>query len=92
MVLEFASIYESTRCCGPNENVDPIDARERELDGDGRRGIGKGPNGLGAGGVEVIVRHSVFGTRVGDQQQINLDAWIRQFSSLPVQIPLATRD
>lgn len=55
IVLEFASRYESTKCCGPKEKVEPIDARERELDGEGRRGIGRpSPKGFGSGGVEAI--------------------------------------
>jgi hypothetical protein len=35
--------------------VDPIDPLERELDGEGRRGIENNPKGLEGGGVEVIV-------------------------------------
>ncbi len=56
IVLELPPIYESTRCCGPKENVEPIEARERELDGEGRRGIGNpSAKGFEGGGVEAIV-------------------------------------
>lgn len=36
--------------------MDPIDPLERELDGEGRRGIENTPNGFEGGGVEVIMR------------------------------------
>jgi hypothetical protein len=53
-VLEFASRYESTRCCGPKENEDPIDPRWRETVGDGRWGMPGMVYCPSGGGVEVI--------------------------------------
>lgn len=49
--------------CGPNENVEPIDPRIRELEGDGRRGMPGMLNRLVGGGVEVIVSSVNWGLR-----------------------------
>jgi len=56
-VLEFASMYESTRFWGPKENVDPMELRERccEPDGEGSRGGGI-ENGWFGGGVDAILQ------------------------------------
>lgn len=53
-MLEFASRYESTRCCGPKENEDPIDPRWRESIGDGRWGMPGMVYCPSGGGVEGI--------------------------------------
>jgi hypothetical protein len=78
-VLEFASIYESTRCCGPKEKVDPIDPLERELDGEGKPGIENTPNGLEGGGVEVIVSKRTSSTWI---KIVHIDKFNNSFLGL----------
>ena len=48
---------------GPNENVEPIDPRIRELEGDGRRGMPGMLKRFVGGGVEVIISSFNWGAR-----------------------------
>lgn len=57
-MLVLASTIELTRDCGPKENDELIEWRGRELEGDGKRGIGNIVKLVAGGGVAAISGYS----------------------------------